>query len=290
MEPMLTNPDEFTLQCTIIPNSLRKLKAEAENVRKRYRQRQDTPGGVKRGKPLDAQSQPLSERELPMVDLDTYNQTLSKTNMPLVDLDTKSKPLSEIELPMAELDTQNLQSSQTIPLLSDLDPIMTERQQKLMWYYDVFGVLGLAHAMKLIALEEKQIEISCGIGSSKRKRPTHENQDAGGHVSWQKIIDDINLGPLSRILFCLSSICPRLIPALIKGTLPSDMQNPDFAAEVGPHISLHESQGVYAVYVGVAAPDRNTQPSTTISEDVGQGVTPYEFLKISNAMRDYINV
>jgi hypothetical protein len=107
------------------------------------------------------------------------------------------------------------------------DPLMTERQRELAWYYEMFGIAGLAHWIVRIARAELL-----------------EDKDS----SWRKLTEDYEVGNRARIYYYLAGLPPDAIPALIAGDLPSRMLDLDFKAKVGPHIDTVNSQGTYIVY------------------------------------------
>ncbi len=238
---------------------------------------------------------------------------------------------------------QEAGESVSIPLLwQQRDPIATARQQQLWWFYEIFGVIGLALMIRRIAREEMKDEITEGLYTGrKRKRPARQynddgyagnsepedsdtsmvggssddqnapssqstagndhdrelsgftdsmNTERGGHTSWNTIVKDIALGPLSRTIFYLCSLSPRVIPALIEGSLPSKLRDPEFSRACLRHLRLRNTQGVYTVFVAATNPDRNSQPSDDTHEHVGKGLTLAQLRQVTDAMRKYIDV
>lgn len=241
-------------------------------------------------------------------------------------------------------------------LLAERDPIATDRQQQLLWYYEVFGVIGLAKMIRQVAEEEKTDEIE-----QKRKRPTREYEDPGynqkkgpsdsedelalsdhdagqahraddvdttrsdaadlhqtdsetdlgsietppssdtcgsgpgsigGHKSWSRIIQDHELDNQSRALFYLCSMSPSVIPALIRGDLPSKMQNRRFARENGESLKLQDGPGTYTSWIGkvVAGGQVDTQASQSASAQRGKDYSLRQLSKLVSMMRTYIRI
>ena len=69
-------------------------------------------------------------------------------------------------------------------------------------------------------------------------RIAHWMNQQDSNETWETIIEDYEQGVDSRVLYYLLVMYLRLIPALISGTLPSQIQNPDFARDVRPYIKL----------------------------------------------------
>ncbi|KIW71759.1 hypothetical protein PV04_03893 [Phialophora macrospora] len=166
------------------------------------------------------------------------------------------------------------------PALESLknDPLVTARQQELFWYWEMFGVIGLAYWIKQIARYERAVERSLGIGVPKRKRassndPNHDYDDSpSGHSSWSKMITDLEHPETSRCFFYLCSIPPDIISALIRGDLPSRMQEPGFRAKWGQYLKCQRTQGTYIMSVVRVLP--RTRGTWTAADESGTSPKP----------------
>jgi len=155
------------------------------------------------------------------------------------------------------------------------DPLVTERQKQLAWFYDYFGVVGLAYWIKEIA--EAQLELN-------------RESNMKAHPSWQRLIEDYNLGPDSRVLYYLCTLHPDLIPVLIRGDLPARMEeDPAFKLQFASMIDLKNTQGAYAIYPARAASRR--QDKTGISNPkAGLNLTLRELLELCQVIKRYIDL
>jgi hypothetical protein len=69
------------------------------------------------------------------------------------------------------------------------------------------------------------------------------------HPSWQRLIDDYNLGPDSRVLYYLCTLHPDLVPVLIRDDLPARVEEePAFKLRFASMIDLKNTQGTYVIY------------------------------------------
>jgi len=184
------------------------------------------------------------------------------------------------------LNEEVTQALQTTPSLSSpqptprpqwhpSDPLVTERQKQLAWFYDFFGVVGLAYWIKEIA--EAQLELN-------------SQSNVKAHPSWQRLIDDYNLGPDSRVLYYLCTLHPDLIPVLIRGDLPARMEeDPAFKLRFTSMIDLKNTQGAYAIYPARAA--SQTQDNTQINNPkAGLNLTLRELLELCQVIKQYIDL
>jgi hypothetical protein len=132
------------------------------------------------------------------------------------------------------------------------DPLITSRQHELYWYWEMTGVIGLCYWLEQIAQYERGFERAKGIGVSKRPRNADGDgydDPPGGHVSWSRLVDDFARGENSRSLYYLSSVPSEIMAGLLRGDLPSKMQNPDFKAKWGEYLECTRSQGTYIVQI-----------------------------------------
>lgn len=68
------------------------------------------------------------------------------------------------------------------------DPLITERQKDLHSYYDLFGVIGLWHYIREIAIHERDLEAEHGSGAGRKRKRPRRPDDLGGHISWDRLI------------------------------------------------------------------------------------------------------
>jgi len=62
-------------------------------------------------------------------------------------------------------ETETESDSEPEVFLHDRDPLITDRQDELVWYYETFGgIIGLAHSVKEIALYEQEDDKQHGLG------------------------------------------------------------------------------------------------------------------------------
>jgi hypothetical protein len=169
-----------------------------------------------------------------------------------------------------------------------VDPIFTRRQRELLVHYDLLGVFGLIQVIREIAVYEQTQERDAGIFVSRAKKRKHAASPASpGHISWQRLIEDIDLGLTSRALFYLCSIPSLVIPALIRGDLPRQMQDQGFRTKVGPHIRPSLTQGAYVIYLALLPSYASTQGNDMYA---GCGLSLKQLLKVIAAMKVYSNV
>ena len=190
--------------------------------------------------------------------------------------------------------------------------VQSSRQRQLIWFYDIFGVIGVAHCVYLIALEEIRSDEHEDIKSKPMKRlagdhsnvhckrqkltdrehanskvsgSSHASLGQGktiyGHSSWHKIVNDYLRGSESRILFMLTSIPAQVLEAILWGNLPERMQDANFRVEHGSWLSLEDTQGTYAAYVAVN--------SANIPSKAGKGLTLQDMLDVTDKMLRYIS-
>ena len=190
--------------------------------------------------------------------------------------------------------------------------VQTDRQTQLIWYYDTFGVIGVAHCVYLVALEEIASEEAeeikympkkrpiCDKGDTQRKRQKlsdreHADRDTKedskelsgtdetiyGHSSWHDIVNDYLRGSESRILFMLASIPSEVLEAILLGNLPRQMQDPLFRDKYGSWLALEDTQGTYAAYVAVNP--------VNIPDKAGAGLTLEDMLNAIKRMLKYIS-
>ena len=169
------------------------------------------------------------------------------------------------------------------------DPLFTSRQVEMLLHYEMFGVFGLLQFLKEIAVYEQEQERKAAAeqNGASRKRKTPHDEKQSGNASWRRLIKDIDLGLESRALFYLCSVPPILIPALIKGDLPRQMQDPEFRSKVSPHIEPRGTQGVYAVYLARQGSQNSTQGDDA---SAGYGPSLSELRRVIAAMKLYIDV
>ena len=188
---------------------------------------------------------------------------------------------------------------------STQDPLITDRQKQLYWFWEHFGVIGLAYWISEIARYERDDEASRGVNVNKRKRDTADEVRPGGHSSWNKVVDDFDTLKNSRAIFYLSSLPPELIPTLIRGDLPSEMQDPVFKAKVCGYVELLATQGTYSVTVSKssaagaarsiarrngAEAEVEEQSNVPMVNNTGRGLTYRNSMKIVDGMRLYIDL
>ncbi|EXJ56387.1 hypothetical protein A1O7_06730 [Cladophialophora yegresii CBS 114405] len=111
-----------------------------------------------------------------------------------------------------------------------------------------------------------------------------------GHSSWRTILGDLEKGPRSRVLFYLASWHPDLVLSLIHGTLPSDLQNPDFERDISRYIQLKGTPGSYTLWTATNPIRRNTQADDRSERYVGYGLSIADLEKAWSEMRRYIDI
>ena len=197
---------------------------------------------------------------------------------------------------------------------------MTVRQARLLWYYDIFGIIGVAYCVKCIAEEQIKLEASQGrcnvIRPQKRRKTSIRTEDwrdpeddygdseaeemsegedpnvdmdedeesvkTAGHSSWKAIIQDYELGQDSRMIYMLASQPPELLRTIMTGTLPSKMEDQEFARIVGPWINLDDEPAIYGVFVGVSAVEDR--------RNAGKGLKLREMINVIGDMSLYLDV
>lgn len=173
--------------------------------------------------------------------------------------------------------------------------IWTERQHSLIWYYETFGVIGLAWKVKEIARSEiwnecrtdpqvpelyrrasivpakrganspnvevrssqEEEEFDCHFDTLTEELEALVNEQGEGHKSWRRIFYDWYRGGQSRMLFYLSSIPEEVMRAVLHGNLPQRMSEPSFFQRFGASVQLSDDPGTYALYVAQRPPPRS---------------------------------
>ncbi|KIW09963.1 hypothetical protein PV08_11739 [Exophiala spinifera] len=199
--------------------------------------------------------------------------------------------------------------------MSVIDPVPTQRQESMIWWFETFGILGLAHRVNGIAQEEKQAEILTSR-RGKRKRPRRDrssnddgydeqgnvdresdspddddiDHDTGGHKSWDIVINDYRQGGKSRMIYYLSSIPSELLLALLEGNIPSKMQNPQFREDFRSYTQLRQGPGSYVVYIALTDPKTQTQPGQGTRNHIGRSFSLEQLSTVVDELKEYINV
>lgn len=238
---------------------------------------------------------------LPEQDQDHIPQTSSKRDNALDEVARRTDEIVQVQCSQLEQrieaddELHNDNHTQTSDVGSNVEAddgklqncLFTPRQETMLMHYELYGVFGLMEFMKRTAVWERNREKEHGMGSSRKRKRSHVEDDVGGHISWTRLIDDIDKGFQSRTLFYLCSLPPLLLPALIKGDLPSRMQDADFSRNVGPHIEPKMRQGAYVVYCARTAAQNATQGSVDF---VGYGPSFKQMLTILAKMKLYTDV
>ncbi|KAG9770830.1 hypothetical protein KCU88_g6495, partial [Aureobasidium melanogenum] len=193
------------------------------------------------------------------------------------------------------------------------DALITIRQKELFWYWDMFGVIGLTYCIRQIAVEELHAEAQTGISPKdlKRKRTSTTEHDSAldddyddpdDHSSWRKLVQDCDKREHSRALFYMSSLPAEVITALIRGDLPSKMQERQFKHKYSKQVEIQNTPGTHNVYIARAlkpAPthgpqDANVAPcsseSTSDSMLTGWGLSLRQMKEVVDTVTKYINV
>ena len=183
----------------------------------------------------------------------------------------------------------------------DFDPLITDRQKYMMSYYDLFGVHGLGKAIYHIALSEiqnekdfkkRQLRLNAQAAATNSDSDSDE-EFTGGHKSWQKIVADFQTPFTSRMMYYLCTLPPPLIPALIRGDLPSRLaEDQELCDQVEGHVRLRDTQGVYAIFVAAQSQSRSTQvlDGDDESTPAGRGLSLNQLKEVIEGMKLYTSI
>lgn len=144
---------------------------------------------------------------------------------------------------------------------SSVDYLYNDNRRLLEWYLNHLGVVGVWHALQIIAEQERDKEAA-------GERVVSGTVDG----SWNMLLTDLNKGTNSRCLYYLLTIPRQVLMAVIRGDLPSKLElDTNFRRDFLSRLELTSRPGVYVIYVG-----RSSKPSGSGKHERGMGLTPAE--------------